>query len=118
MKTTRWQDWAVFFLGVWLILSPLIGIGGVRDVAAINSYLVGSLVIILSIAAITLPQMWEEYTNVVLGVWLLLSPFILGFSTQVGPTSNQIVVGFLIGGTALAVTLNKTTPTTKHGHHT
>ncbi len=116
MKNQRWQDWTMFVLGVWLLISPLIGIGAVSDVAAINSYVVGSVVILLSIAAITDPHMWEEYTNLTLGVWLFLAPFVLGFSTLSGPATNQILVGFLIAISALTVTLSKSTPTAKHGH--
>ena len=33
--------------------------------------------------------------NVVLGIWLILSPFILGFATREA-TWNNIIVGFLV----------------------
>ncbi len=116
MKNQRGQDWTIFFLGVWLIISPLIGIGGINDVAAINSYIVGSLVILFSVASITKPYMWEEYINIALGVWLLSSPFIFNYSHLTGPAWNQILVGILIAGSALAVTLKRPTSTTNHGH--
>ncbi|MFV2060075.1 MAG: SPW repeat protein [Gammaproteobacteria bacterium] len=116
MKTKqRWQDWTVFVLGLWLVASPFIGIGVNNDVAAINSYTVGSVVIIISLLAITKPEIWEEYINIALGAWLLISPFVLGFSNISGPTSNQIFIGLLITLSALAVTLNKTTPKIGHG---
>ncbi|MFV1984025.1 MAG: SPW repeat protein [Thiohalomonadales bacterium] len=116
MKNQRGQDWTVFLLGVWLVISPLIGIGVINDVAAINSYIVGSAVILFSIAAITKPRMWEEYINIALGVWLLSSPFIFDYSHLTAPAWNQILVGLLIGGSALAVTLKRSGHTTNHGH--
>ncbi|VAW73791.1 hypothetical protein MNBD_GAMMA15-5, partial [hydrothermal vent metagenome] len=48
--------------------------------------------------------------------WLIAAPFALGFANLTGPTLNQIVVGILIGGAALGVTLEKSTPMTGHGH--
>jgi len=117
MKEQRWQDWINVLLGAWLVLSPFFGIGGTSDVAALNSYLAGAAVAIFAIAALTRPQMWEEYTNIVLGVWLILAPFVLGFTNQAAPMWNQIIVGILIGGAALAVTLEKTTPPTAGQGH-
>jgi len=116
MKEQRWQDWTVVLLGAWLVLAPLFGIGAISDVAAINSYLIGTVVVIFGIAALVRPQLWEEYVNLALGIWLIIAPFALGFTNQAGPMWNQIIVGLLIGGAALAVTMQKSTPTAGHGH--
>ncbi len=117
MNEKRWQDYTNILLGVWLVLTPLFGIGAVSDVAAINSYLTGAAVAIFAIAALARPQMWEEYINLVLGLWLILAPFALGFTNLAAPMWNQIIVGLLIGGAALLVTLQKSTPPTAgHGH--
>lgn len=116
MKEQRWQDWTTFLLGTYFVLAPFLGIGAVNDVAAINSYLTGTAVAILAIAALARRQLWEEYTNLVLALWLIVAPFALGFANLAGPTMNQIVVGILVGGVALGATLQKSTPTTGQGH--
>ena len=116
MNKQRWQDWTNVLLGVWLVLAPFSGIGVAGDVAAINSYLTGAAVAIFAIAALARPQMWEEYTNLVLGLWLIVAPFALGFTDLAGPMWNQITVGLLVGGVALAATLKKSTPMEEHGH--
>lgn len=97
----RWQDWVNLVLGGWLVLAPFIGIGAGGDVAAWNSYVSGALVAIFAIAALARPQQWEEWTNLVLGAWLILAPFVLGFTDQAGPMWNHILVGLLIGADAL-----------------
>ncbi|EKE02583.1 MAG: hypothetical protein ACD_20C00357G0006 [uncultured bacterium] len=38
---------------------------------------------------------WARWANVILGIWLILSPFILGFVTDQA-TWNNILVGFLV----------------------
>lgn len=92
----RWQDWVNLVLGGWLILAPFLGIGVSSDIAAWNSYVSGAVVAIFAIAAIARPQMWEEWVNLIVGVWLIVAPFALGFTTQQGPTWNQIIVGLLV----------------------
>ncbi len=116
MREQRWQDWTNLLLGAYLVLAPFFGIGTVNDVAAINSYLTGTAVAILAIAALARRQLWEEYTNLILGLWLIVAPFALGFTNLAGPTMNQIVVGILVGGVALGATIKKSTPTTGEGH--
>jgi SPW repeat len=37
-------------------------------------------IIILSLAAIIAFSIWEEWVNVLLGVWLIVSPWLLGFA--------------------------------------
>ncbi|MFV2057806.1 MAG: SPW repeat protein [Thiohalomonadales bacterium] len=114
MKEQRWQDWTVVTLGAWLILAPFVGIGLISDVAAVNSYIIGSAVAIFGIAALSNPQIWQEYTNLVLGLWLIAAPFTLGFTNLAVPMWNQVIVGLLIVTATLAVTMQK--PMEGHGH--
>ncbi len=115
MREQRWQDWTNVLLGAYLVLAPFF-IGAVSDVAAINSYLTGTAVAIFAIAALARPQLWEEYTNIVLGLWLIVAPFALGFTNLAGPMWNQIIVGLLVGGAALAATMQKSVPMEGSGH--
>ncbi len=116
MKEQRWQDWTNVLLGLWLVSAPFFGVGATGDVAAINSYLTGTAVAIFAIAALARPQIWEEYTNLFLGLWLIVAPFALGFTNLVAPMWNQIFVGLLVGSIALGATLQKSAPTSGHGH--
>jgi hypothetical protein len=44
---------------------------------------------------------WSRWANVILGIWLILSPFILGFITSQA-IWNNIIVGFLVLAFAFA----------------
>jgi len=96
----RWQDWFNLVLASWLILAPFVAFGASGDVAAWNSYACGAIVAIFAIAALVRPQVWEEWVNIVVGLWLIVAPFALGFTDQAVPMWNQIVVGLLIGADA------------------
>nr|WP_281166742.1 SPW repeat protein [Thermus igniterrae] len=51
--------------------------------------------------------MWEEWLNVLLGVWLILSPWLLGFSGVGNAMWNALIVGVLVGALALSLTWEK-----------
>ncbi|MBW7852279.1 MAG: SPW repeat protein [Rhodospirillales bacterium] len=96
-----WQDWSNLALGAWLIISPwLLGFAA-AFAAAWNAWLVGAAVGILAIWAIVQFATWQEWVNLVLGLWLIVSPWILGFAAiSPGVYWNFVVVGVLIAGLA------------------
>lgn len=38
----------------------------------------------------------QEIVNILMGIWLILSPFAFGFSTEKNVMLNMIVVGFIV----------------------
>lgn len=103
---TRWQDWVMLVLAAWLCLSPLWMPGYASSVstAAWNSYAAGILVALFAIVALAAPRRWEEWVEILLGIWLVISPFVMLFyATERGAAWNTIVVGLLIGADAIGV---------------
>lgn len=75
----RWQDWANMALGILAAASPwLFGYTGLEG-ATLNAVIIGFLVFALSALALTLLDRWEAYINALLGIWLVLSPWLLNF---------------------------------------
>ncbi len=102
-----WQDWANLILGLWLVLSPwLLGFSG-TPAAMWNALIIGVVVGLMALLHLRDGPMWEEWVNVVLGVWLILSPWILGFSGMANAMWNAVIVGLLVGVLALSVTREK-----------
>ncbi len=46
--------------------------------------------------AFTPPKQWEEWCDWALGIWLILSPWILLFERDAVATRNAVIVGFLV----------------------
>ena len=98
----HWQDWIILAFGVWLLCSPwwlqyFTGRPYTDQTAASwNSILFGLTVVFFAIWALTLPQKWEEWINLVLGLWLIASPWALGFDTYTIAMVNMVVVGGII----------------------
>lgn len=75
----HWQDPVNALLGAWLVLSPwAVGFAD-HQAAMINFVAVGLLLMAAAIGAIVVPKAWEEWAEVVLGCWLVASPWVLGF---------------------------------------
>lgn len=72
----RWQDGANLVLGMWLFTSPWV-LGYSDSLAGWNAYLMGAAIVLFAVIAAYVPNAWEEIINVMIGVWLVLSPFIL-----------------------------------------
>jgi hypothetical protein len=76
----HWQDPVNGLLGAWLILSPWI-LGLQEPRIAMATFLVaGALLAASAVGAILLPRAWEEWFEVAVGVALMVSPWVLGFS--------------------------------------
>lgn len=100
MAARRWQDWANLILGSWLLLSPWI-LDYAGTTAAWNAYVMGAGIVVFAVIAAYMPKAWEEVINTLLGVWLVVSPFVLGFSALTPVALHTVVVGIL--ATAFAV---------------
>ncbi len=106
-QTQRWQDWVNLVVGAWLFLTPFAGVGAMSDLAAWNSYIFGLGIAIFAAAALYRPQMWEEWVNLLIGIWLIIAPFALGFTEQTAVMWNQIIVGLVVGADALWAMLQR-----------
>ena len=97
MQARRWQDGCNLVFGIWLLLTPIMFEYDPRiPVASINAYIMGAAIIAFSMVAVYMPRVWEEWINMALGVWVLASPWILGFTVQRNETETAAIVGLLV----------------------
>lgn len=93
-----WQDWVNLVIGLWLVASPwLLGFSAV-PAAAWNAWIVGAAVGVVAIWAIVQFAQWQEWVNLVLGLWLIISPWIL----NLGATAPGVYWSFVISGVLIA----------------
>ncbi|HEY0938568.1 MAG TPA: SPW repeat protein [Steroidobacter sp.] len=96
MKPRRWQDWVNVILGAWLVASPW-ALGFADNVlAARSAWVLGAAVVVFAGIAVYMPKAWEEAVNIILGICLLISPWVLGFIEQANATANAVMVGILV----------------------
>jgi hypothetical protein len=100
-KLDHMQDWIDVALGIWLCVSPwVLSFPDDIKLAAWIVIAVGAVVILVSTAAVAFPDPIEEWSNIVLGVALMVSPWALGYSDHQVATASTFVSGLLITGFA------------------
>ena len=100
-QVKHWQDPVSAVLSACLVLSPwAIGFYG-DTVATANAVIIGLALVATALGAILFPRAWEEWTEAVLGLWLIASPWVLGFSTHTDARSTAVVTGVVIAVLAL-----------------
>ena len=98
VKTAGWIN--VIF-GIWLIASPfLLGFGGTN--LSRNNVVFGIIIAVLSLLEVSMPSesAWAGWLNAVFGMWILISPFVLGF-TGMSALWNGIFAGIIIAVLAI-----------------
>jgi hypothetical protein len=60
-----------------------------------NAIVVGTVIAVLSIMTLSAPAVWKEALNLIAGMWLFVSPWVLNFqgTTEVGV---NVVIGIII----------------------
>ncbi|MDR9486053.1 MAG: SPW repeat protein [Sediminimonas sp.] len=93
--TEDWQDDLIAVLGAALFVSPWV-LGYAGQMAAFgNALIVGAIMVVLALAALIDFREWEEWIGIVLGVWLIASPWILGFTGLVAAMWTAVILGVL-----------------------
>lgn len=91
----HWQDAINTLLGLWLVVSPwLFGYAG-ETAAAWNAWIPGVIIAVAAIAAFTSFQEWEEWVNGLLGLWLVISPWLVGYTAVTAAMWNHVIVGIV-----------------------
>ena len=81
---------------IWLIISPFVlGFAGMS--AATNAIIIGIIVGVLALVEVASPESgaWLSWINIILGVWMLVSPFILG-AVGMAVFWNSIILGIVV----------------------
>lgn len=106
----HWQDSLNLLLGLWIVASPwVLGFTTVHYAAGI-AVIIGLVIAVFAAWTLAVYAHWEEWVNVVLGILLIVTPWLFGFAT-VGSTPgaeaaftatwNFIIAGALVAGLAI-----------------
>lgn len=104
--------------GIWLIISPfIVGYSAITG-ATVNDVILGIIIGIL--AAIRFFGAYEaafiSWINVILGIWVLISPWVLDyFSISTSALSNNVVMGIIVIILAAWSALATTSPMPEEG---
>jgi hypothetical protein len=90
----RYCDVANLVLGAILFFSPWL-FAFASGVQTQNAYITGLAIVVLAIAALAAFAVWEEWLNLIVGLWAVVSPWVLGFQGTTAMTVH-VVIGILV----------------------
>ena len=96
-----WEDWASMGLGLVIVISPWLAQTPGTQIATVNAMTVGALVIFIGALELQFVRRWEEWCEFALGVWLVISPWVLGYSALGTLTAMHVIIGVLVAALAL-----------------
>ena len=95
-RTNHLQDWVNLILAVCLFVSPWV-LNYAADPGAARTAWISAIVVgVLAVSAIFAFTEWEEWANFVLGIWIMVSPWVMSFTGNVSALRGDMVLGALI----------------------
>ncbi|WP_312436600.1 SPW repeat protein [Janthinobacterium sp.] len=100
-KLKRWQDQLILLLGLWLIVSPWVYSYPQGSQQMINAVVSGLVIAVLAAFDLYKTYFWAVVVNLLVGVWVAVSPWVLRLAEQSTLMWNSVIVGIAVAVLAL-----------------
>lgn len=96
LSSRRWQDQVTLLLGIWLVISPFV-LGYPADSAqAVNAYVSGVVIALLAAFDLYKTYMWAVVVNMLIGLWVAISPWVPVTADRSAMMTNNVIVGVAV----------------------
>ncbi len=123
-RSGQWQDLLNMLLAIWLFFSPWVIRFGEHAAAALeptahtaaaqaatmNAWWLGVITFLVSASSLIRRQLWQEWLSLILGAWIFIAPWVLGFHGLHEASFVHWIVGALIFAIS-ASSLSQLSPT-------
>ncbi len=96
----KWASWTNLVLGLWLISAPFVlgyaGVAGAMYEDVILGIVIGLLALWRAVGAETAAMAGVSWVVAVGGLWVLLAPFVLGYTGTTAAVYNDVIVGLAV----------------------
>ncbi len=101
MYKERWQPILALILGAYIIASPWLIPYFLADAKlalepAWSHYFAGLAIVIVAVFAIMSFGLWTAWLEALLGLWIIIAPWLLGFSSLPFFTWSSVIVGLVL----------------------
>jgi hypothetical protein len=97
----RWQDQVILLLGLWFFITPWVFGYPMPSVQTWTAFISGAVIVLLAAFDLYKTYFWAVVLNLVVGVWVALSPWILRIADNTELVWNSLVVGAAVGVLAI-----------------
>lgn len=107
-KWVRWQDWAALVIGLVVLLTPLWFDTG-STAGTWMMVIVGALLAVAALWSLAVPgALSSEWAHAIIGVLMVLTPWIGGFASEMGAALTAWIGGVLAIIVGLQVIVQQT----------
>lgn len=92
----RWQNGMNVVLGLWVLISPWVLGFSSAPAATWTTAVLGAAIVVFAGTAAFEPKTWEEAITVVLGLAVMVSPWILSFAPGLSPITSAEIAGIVV----------------------
>ena len=92
----RYQDWINLACAVLLFISPWILVFSGDGTATRAAWITGVAAAVFAVAALVQFAEWEEWVSALLGLWMILAPWIVGFAGVGVAVAAFVVLGIVV----------------------
>ena len=93
LSSRRWQDQLMIVIGVWLLVSPwALGYPSYSPPAQ-NACIAGAIIALLGALDMVKTHVWAVLPNIVVGMWVAVSPWLVGVVRDPAMTWSLVVTG-------------------------
>ncbi len=79
--STRWASWINLILGAILFISPWYSVTWFNRTSSWNAWILGICIMLVAIWALaSAAPSFVSWINVLLGIWVFIAPWVLGFA--------------------------------------
>ncbi|MEX2696589.1 SPW repeat protein [Rhizobium mongolense] len=82
--------------GLGLLITPWLFGFAAETYAAWNAWIVGAAIAVVAVAALYAFYEAEEWINLVLGIWAVVAPWVLGFSAVTAAMWAHVIAGLVV----------------------
>lgn len=94
-QVKSWPDMVNLLLGIFFCVTPWFALES-GTASTWNAVLLGAAIAIAAIFAIVKPCVGTEWTNVGLGLWLLVAPWVLDLSRTTSSVCASVLTGIFV----------------------
>lgn len=95
-RKSQAMDLANAVLGIGLLIAPWVLNFTSETAAAMNAWIVGGAIALFAVDTILNRHLWENAANLVLGIWAVVAPWLLGFAGVASAMYAHVAIGLIV----------------------
>lgn len=92
----RWQDQLILLLGLWMFITPWVFSYAIPSTPAWNAFVSGAVIAVLAAFELYRTYFWAVLVNLLVGLWVAISPWVLKVADQRPLMWNELIVGLAV----------------------